>query len=58
MTEVVKIDETLMKQVEDLIKKQKFVYSSKKQVVNLAIIEFLNKNSLDNKSKRGNIDEH
>ncbi len=42
MAEVVKIDSELMKQVEELLKKQKFVYSSKKQVVNLAIIEFLN----------------
>ncbi|MCX6748282.1 MAG: hypothetical protein NT076_01635 [Candidatus Pacearchaeota archaeon] len=52
MAEVVKIDSGLMKQVEELVKKQKFVYSSKKQVVNLAIIEFLKSKTVINK-KRG-----
>ena len=49
---VVKIDEQLLKKVEDFVKKNKFIYSSKKQVVNLAIIEFLKLNSL--KSNVGN----
>lgn len=39
---MVKIDGELMKEIEKLIKKNKFLYTSKKQVVNLAIIEFLN----------------
>jgi len=39
---VVKIDRELEKRIEELIKKEKFLYSSKKQVVNLAVIEFLN----------------
>ena len=44
---VVKIDEKLLKEIEKLVRdKTKYEYSSKKQVVNLAIIEFL-------KSKRG-----
>lgn len=38
---VVKIDSELLKKIEDFVKKNKFTYSSKKQVVNLAILEFL-----------------
>ena len=49
---VVKIDEELLKKIEELVKKEKFTYSSKKQVVNLAIIEFLNKKNLSSKEKR------
>jgi metal-responsive CopG/Arc/MetJ family transcriptional regulator len=41
---VVKIDSELEREIEELIKRERYVYSSKKQVVNLAIIEFLNKN--------------
>jgi len=52
MTEVVKIDSELMKEVEKLVKKNKFLYSSKKQVVNLAIIEFLKSKAVNDK-KRG-----
>ena len=38
---VVKIDRELDKKIEELIKKERYIYSSKKQVVNLAVIEFL-----------------
>ena len=44
---VVKIDKELEKKIEGLIKKNKFLYSSKKQVVNLAVIEFLNSRTPD-----------
>lgn len=50
---VVKIDKELLKKIEEFVRKNKFAYSSKKQVVNLAIIEFLNTKSLLNKKKRG-----
>ncbi len=43
---VVKVDENLLKKIESLIKKEKYVYSNKKQVVNLAIIEFLKSKEL------------
>ena len=52
----VKVDSELLKKIEALIQKNKFAYSSKKQVVNLAIIEFLNNKNIDNtkkKDKRG-----
>jgi metal-responsive CopG/Arc/MetJ family transcriptional regulator len=49
----VKIDSDLLKKIEDFIKKNKFYYTSKKQVVNLAIIEFLNSRSLDKSRNRG-----
>ena len=39
---VVKIDSELMKKIEEFLKNNKYEYSSKKQVMNLAIIEFLN----------------
>ena len=39
--EVVKVDADLMRKIEKLISENKYKYSSKKQVVNLAIIEFL-----------------
>ena len=39
---VVKVDSDLLKKVDEFIRKNKFLYSSKKQIVNLAIIEFLN----------------
>lgn len=40
---VVKIDKELEKQIEFFLKRKenKFVYASKKQIVNIAIIEFL-----------------
>lgn len=50
---VVKIDESLEKQIEELIKKNKFLYSSKKQVVGIAVNEFLNSNSITKPTKRG-----
>lgn len=40
---VVKIDSGLMKKVEDFIKKNKFKYSSKKQFVDIAVYEMLEK---------------
>lgn len=50
---VVKVDKGLLKKVEELVKKNKYLYSNKKQVVNLALVEFLNSNSLNkNKKKR------
>jgi len=50
--EVVKADSELLKKIEELIKKNKFLYTSKKQVVNLAIIEFLNKHNVKLTSKK------
>tara|TARA_Y100000310_G_scaffold280844_1_gene300869 strand:+ start:9897 stop:10058 length:162 start_codon:yes stop_codon:yes gene_type:complete len=43
---VVKVDEALLKRIEGLIKKERYIYSNKKQVVNLAIIEFLKSKGL------------
>ena len=54
---VVKVDRELLKEVEAFVKKNKFIYSSKKQVVNLAIIEFLRSKSLKIKKKRGKKDD-
>ena len=50
---VVKIEGELLKKIEEFAKKNKFLYSSKKQVVNLAIIEFLKLNTLKNKKEGG-----
>ena len=52
---VVKVDSELLKKVEEFVRKNKFLYSSKKQVVNLAIIEFLNINSFKKESKQKKI---
>lgn len=52
MDKVVKVDGKLFKKIEEFIKKNKFVYSSRKQIVNLAIIEFLNSKSFENKEKK------
>jgi len=50
---VVKINSELLKKIEEFVKRNKYVFSSKKQVVNLAIIEFLKPYSLDkNKGKK------
>jgi hypothetical protein len=38
---VVKVDSEILKNVEDFIKERKYEFTSKKHVVNLAIIEFL-----------------
>lgn len=43
---VVKIDKELEKKIEELIERERFLYKSKKQVVDLAILEFLNKKSI------------
>jgi len=48
---VVKVDSELLKEIEDFINKNKYVYSSKKQVVNLALLEFL-------ENKKGGKTEH
>ena len=53
MDKVVKIDAEILKKVEEFVKNNKYQYSSNKQLVNLAIIEFLNKNKLIEKKKRG-----
>ena len=53
MDKAVKVDEELLKNIEEFIKKNKFKYSSKKQVVNLAIIEFLNAQSFNENRKKG-----
>jgi len=50
---VVKIDSELLKRIEKFVKNNKFLYTSKKQVVNLAILEFLNSNSLNQSNKKG-----
>jgi len=50
---VVKIDREIEKKIEEFIKKNKYLYTSKKQVVNLAIIEFLKMKSLKKQRKRG-----
>jgi hypothetical protein len=49
---VVKIDGNLLKRIEDFVKNNKFQYSSNKQVVNLAIIEFLKMHELNNSEKK------
>lgn len=54
MDAVVKVDEKLLKQVEEFVKKNKYQFSSKKQVVNLAILEFLKTKSLNKSSKKRN----
>lgn len=48
MDKAVKVDKELLKEIEEFIKRNKFVYSSKKQVVNLALIEFLKLRSFKN----------
>jgi len=50
---VVKIDLDLLNKVESFIKDNKFQYSSNKQVVNLAVIEFLKIHELNNIKKKG-----
>jgi len=54
---VVKIDRELEKKIENLIEKERFLYTSKKQVVNLAIIEFLKSKELKEKMKKRGKDE-
>lgn len=50
---VVKIDKELEKEIEELIKRERFLYKSKKQVVDLAIIEFLKSKGVNLSIKRG-----
>ena len=50
---VVKVDEELLKKVEELIKKERFRFSSNKQVVNLALVEFLKSYNIKINIKRG-----
>jgi len=52
MDSVVKIDAALLKQIEEFVKENKYKYSSNKQVVNLAIIEFLKSFSWKEKQNR------
>ena len=49
----VKVDENLLKEVEELIKREKYLFSSKKQVMNLALVEFLNVRGLTKSGKKG-----
>jgi metal-responsive CopG/Arc/MetJ family transcriptional regulator len=49
---VVKIDGELLARIEKLIKENKFLYTSNKQAVNLAIIEFLKKHKLNNNKRK------
>ena len=59
MDVAVKVDRELLEKVERFVKENRFTYSSKKQVVNLAVIEFLKKQdflkseSFKDKKKRG-----
>lgn len=51
---VVKVDFELLKRVEELVKRDKYKYASKKQVINLALVEFLKQNDVNIKdNKRG-----
>lgn len=49
---VVKIDSELLKGIEKFLERNKFLYTSKKQIVNLAIIEFLKSKVLKGKKRR------
>lgn len=50
----VKADRKLVGEIERFVKNNRFVYSSIKQVVNLAIIEFLKEHSIGSISKEVN----
>jgi hypothetical protein len=53
---VVKIDKEVEKKVEEFIRRNRFLYASKKQLVNIAIIEFLKSEELkENMKKRGKL---
>jgi len=51
---VVKIDTSLLKDVENFIQKKenKFKFVNKKQFIDLAVFEFLNKKEVENGKKR------
>ena len=48
----VKVDGNLLKKVEEIIRENKFLYTCKKQVVNLALVEFLSKHDNTESKKR------
>lgn len=49
MVDVVKVDEDLLKRIKDLIKNKskKIKYSSKKQFVNIAVLDLLEKEEME-----------
>ena len=49
---VVKIDGEILEQVEKFISENKYQYSSLKQVVNLAVLEFLKSKSFNKSVKK------
>lgn len=49
---VVKVDKKLLKEIEELVKNNRFLYANKKQVVNLALLEFLNTRKLTKDKKK------
>ena len=49
---VVKVDADLLKEVEKFVEKDKLKFSSKKQFVNLAIVEYLKSQSLKQLGKK------
>jgi len=49
---VVKVDLDLLRKIEKFVKDNKFHYSSNKQVVDLAIIEFLKTHELSKMGKK------
>jgi len=50
---VVKIDDKLMNKIEKLLEEEEYTYSNRRQVVNLAIIEFLKSKGLIKSSRGG-----
>jgi len=50
-SDVVKVDSELLKKIEELIRKNRFLYVNKKQVVNLALVEFLKAKSFSKSDK-------
>tara|TARA_Y100000310_G_scaffold330071_1_gene401042 strand:+ start:887 stop:1072 length:186 start_codon:yes stop_codon:yes gene_type:complete len=52
MDAVVKVDKNLLKEIEELVKNNRFLYANKKQVVNLALLEFLKLHSFKKESKQ------
>ena len=57
MDAVVKVDRKLLKEVEEFVKNNRFLFTSKKQVVNLALSEFLNQRKLDKGKEKGGKNE-
>ena len=50
---VVKVDSELLNLVEKFVKENKLVFSSKKQVINLALVEFLKSHNIKVNIKGG-----